>query len=78
MTLIEQPEDAESDDEEAGTDLYLALPFDEHDQQREGQDHEQHREQMAASKRSERRNERAWAPFHQASRNGQRPPHPRV
>ena len=35
MTLVEEPEDAESDDEEAGTDLYLALPFDEHDQQRE-------------------------------------------
>jgi hypothetical protein len=40
MAPIDKPEDAESDDEEAGPDLYLALPFDERGQQREGKDHQ--------------------------------------
>jgi hypothetical protein len=47
MAPVDEAEDTESDDKEAGADLYLALPFDEGDQQREGKDHQQHREQMA-------------------------------
>ena len=47
MTPVDEAEDAEPDDKEAGGDLYLALPIDEGDQQSEGKDYEQHREQMA-------------------------------
>jgi hypothetical protein len=39
VASIDKPEDTEPDDKEAGADLYLALPFDEGDQQREGKYH---------------------------------------
>ena len=39
MAPVDKPEDTEPDDKKAGADLYLALPFDEGDQQREGKDH---------------------------------------
>jgi hypothetical protein len=38
MAANDEPEDAESDHEKAGTDLDLALPFDEPKQQREGKE----------------------------------------
>ena len=47
MAPVNKPEDTEPDDKKAGADLDLALPFDEGDQQREGEQHQQHREQMA-------------------------------
>ena len=56
----------------------VALPFDERDQQREGKDHQQHREQMAGRERPKRGHQRARTPFHQSSRNGERPAHSRV
>jgi len=40
MTPVYKPEDTEPDNEEAGRDLYLELPFDERDQQRERKDHQ--------------------------------------
>jgi hypothetical protein len=46
MALVDQPEDAEADDQEAGADLDLSLPLDEGEQQREGKDHYEHRQQM--------------------------------
>ena len=47
MAPVDEPKDAEGDDKQAGADLNLALPFDQRNQQREGKQHEQHREQMA-------------------------------
>ena len=47
MAPVDKPEDTEPDDKQAGANLYLALPFDERDQQRKGEDHQKHREQMA-------------------------------
>jgi hypothetical protein len=47
MAAVDQPEDTEPDDKEAGADLYPALPFDEGNQHREGKDHQEHREQVA-------------------------------
>ena len=42
MAPVDEPEDAEPDDQETGADLDLLLPFDEGDQQREGKDHHEH------------------------------------
>ena len=47
MAPVDEPEDAEPDDQETGTDLDLPLPFDEGDEQREGKEHHEHRQQMA-------------------------------
>ena len=47
MAPVDEPEDAEPDDQEAGADLELSLPLDKGDQQREGKDHHEHRQQMA-------------------------------
>jgi hypothetical protein len=47
MAAVDKPEDAEPDDTEAGAELDLPLPFDEGNQQREGQHYQQHCEQMA-------------------------------
>ena len=47
MTPVDKAEDTEPRDEEAGADLYLALPFDQGDQQTERKDYHEHREQMA-------------------------------
>jgi hypothetical protein len=48
MAPIDKPEDTKPDDQEAGADLDLSLPLDEGDQQREGKDHHEHGQQMAA------------------------------
>jgi hypothetical protein len=42
MAPVEKPKDTEPDDEEAGADLYLALPLDDGDQQREGENDQKH------------------------------------
>ena len=55
MAPVEEAEDTEPDDQEAGADLDLPPPIDQGDQQRERQDHQQHREQMADRERPERR-----------------------
>jgi hypothetical protein len=47
MASVDEQEDAEPDDQEAGADLNLLLPLDEGDQQRKGKDHHEHRQQMA-------------------------------
>ncbi len=52
MTLLDQPEDAESDHQQAGADLDLALPFHQRGQQCKGKQDKQHGEQMARSKRT--------------------------
>ena len=54
MASAGKPEDAEGDDKQAGTDLDLALPFNNGDEQRERKDHQQHRQQMADRQRPER------------------------
>ena len=51
MAPVDEPEDAEADDQEAGADPDRPLPFDERDQQREGQDYQEHRQQMADRQR---------------------------
>jgi hypothetical protein len=47
MAPVDYSEHTEPDDQEAGTDLDLSLPFDEGNQQREGKDHHEYRQQMA-------------------------------
>jgi hypothetical protein len=47
MAPVGEPEDTEPDNQEAGADLDLSLPFDEGDEQREGKKHQEHRQQMA-------------------------------
>lgn len=42
MAPVDNPEGAEGDDTEAGAKLDLPLPFDEGDQQCEGQDYQKH------------------------------------
>ena len=42
MAPVDQPEDAEPDDQETGADLDLLLPFNDGDQQRKGKDHHEH------------------------------------
>ncbi len=78
MAPVDEPEDAEADDKEAGAYLDLALPFDERDQQRERKNHQQHRKQMAGRERTKRSHQRTRIPFHQSGRNGERPPHSRI
>ena len=78
MAPVGKPEQTEGDDKEAGADLYRALPFDDGNEQREGKDHQQHREQMAGRERPKRGHQGTRAPLHQSSRNGERPPHARV
>ena len=78
MVPADKLEDTEGDDKEAGGNLDLTLPSDEGDQQREGKHHEQHREQMACRQRPQRGHQGTRTPFHQSSRNGERPPHSRV
>jgi hypothetical protein len=48
MAPVDQPEDTEPDDQEAGANPDLSLPLDKTDQQREGEDHYEHRQQVAA------------------------------
>jgi hypothetical protein len=40
MAPVDEPEDTEPDDQEAGADLDLPLPFDEGDEQREWKEHQ--------------------------------------
>ena len=47
MAPVDEPEETEPDDQEAGADLDLLLPFDEGDKQPEGKQHQEHRQQMA-------------------------------
>jgi hypothetical protein len=47
MAPVDEPEDAEPDDQETGADLNLPLPFDERDQQRKGEDDHEHCQKMA-------------------------------
>jgi hypothetical protein len=65
MAPVEEPEDAEPDDKEAGADLYLALPFDQRNQQREGKEHQKHCQQMPNRQRPKRRHQGTRALFHQ-------------
>jgi hypothetical protein len=78
MVSADKPEDTEPDDKEARGNLDLTLPSNEGDQQREGKQHEQHREQMARRQGPKRGHQGTRIPFHQSSRNGERPPHARV
>jgi hypothetical protein len=47
MTPIDEPEDAETNDQQACADLDLPLPFDKRDEQREGQENQEHCQEMA-------------------------------
>ena len=47
MALIEKPEDTESDDQKAGTELDRAPPFDQGEEQREGENDQKHGQQVA-------------------------------
>ena len=64
MAPVDEPEGAEAHHQQAGADPDLPLPIDETDQQRERQDHDQHREQMAGRERRERRHKRPRTFFH--------------
>jgi hypothetical protein len=78
MVPASKPKDTEADDEQARADLNLVLPLDQNEQQREGKQHDEHREQMAGSERPKRGQERARISFHQSGRNRERPAHSRV
>ena len=54
MASAGKPEDAEGDDKQAGTELDLALPFNNGDEQCKRKDHQQHRKQMAGRERPKR------------------------
>jgi hypothetical protein len=47
MTLVDQPENPKPDDQDAGADLELPLPFDEGDEHRKGKNDHQHGQQVA-------------------------------
>ena len=47
MASIEKQEDTESDDQKAGAELDLTLPFDQGNEQREGEDDQKHGQQVA-------------------------------
>src|SRR5262249_60722831 len=47
MAPVDDPEDAEPDDQETGADPNLLLPLHNSDQQREGKDHHEHCQEMA-------------------------------
>ena len=47
MALIEEPEDTESDDEKAGAELDLTLPFNQGDEQGEGKHYQKRGQQVA-------------------------------
>ena len=47
MATVDKPENSEPDDEQACADLYLMAPIDHRGQQCEGQDNNEHREEMA-------------------------------
>ena len=51
MAPVNEPKGAEAHHQQARADSDLPLPIDETDQQREGQDHHQHREQMTSGER---------------------------
>src|SRR5262249_42213560 len=53
MASVDQPEDTEPDNQHAGSDLDLPLPFDERDEQGEGKDHHEHGQEMARCYRGE-------------------------
>ena len=78
MASVDEPENAKCDDQESRRDLDLSLPFDEADQQREGEHHCKHRQQMADGEWPKRRNDFVRAPFHKSRRDGERPSHRRV
>jgi hypothetical protein len=78
MAPIDKAEDTEPDNQETGADLDLALPFDEGDQQREGEEHQQHRQQMAGRQRHQRGAEGTRRPFHQSGGYSERPSHSRI
>src|SRR4029450_6258249 len=65
MTPVNEPEDAEPDDQQTGADLDRPLPFDEGDQQRKRQNHQEHRKQMAERQRPKRRHQGARTSSHQ-------------
>src|SRR3954453_9671177 len=66
MAPVDEPEDAESDDQETGANLDRLLPFDEGDQQRKRQGYQGHFQQMADPARPKRRHEGPRAPLHQS------------
>jgi hypothetical protein len=78
MASVDKPEDTEPNDKQAGAYLYLALPFDECHQHREGKENQEHREQMAGHERPKGGHQGTRTPFHQSSRNGERPSHSRI
>lgn len=47
MASIQEPEDTEADDQKAGAELDLTLPFDQGNEQREGKDDQKHGQQVA-------------------------------
>ena len=55
MTPVDEPEEAETDDQQAGADLDLPLPFDERDEQGKRKQDHQHGQQVAKRQRPERR-----------------------
>jgi hypothetical protein len=64
MAPIDEPKDAKPDDQQAGPYLDLFLPFNKGHQQREGKDHNEHRQKVADRQRPKRCDEGAGTPFH--------------
>ena len=66
MAPVDEPEEAEPDDQKPGADLDLSLPRDEDEQQGEGEEHRERRQQVAGRQRPQRAGEGAWASVHQS------------
>ena len=64
MTPVDEPEDTEANDQDAGENLDLQPPFDKRDPQRERQEYEEHRQEMTGRQRPKRSYKCARALFH--------------
>jgi hypothetical protein len=78
MAPLDQPIDAEADDEKARAELDRTLPLGQHEQEREWQQHEKRCQEMSGGQSPQRTKERARALVHEPGRNGERPAHSRI
>src|SRR6476661_5641984 len=78
MASLDQPIDAEADDEKTRAELDRTLPLGQHEQEREWQQHEKCCQEMPGRQGPQRTKERARVLVHESGRNGERPSHPRI
>jgi hypothetical protein len=78
MGPIDEPEDAEPDQQHACADLDLLLPLEQRDKHSERKDHYEHRRKVADRQRPKRCHQRPRTFLHQPGRNGEWPSHPGI